>query len=99
MTAAVIRYRVDLDTGETISREVVGEKEIADGDYLRTMSRLVTGMDPDELADKLEVRFNRKGDLNGKGTEEAEGVYTGRGRDLLLHGVLGGSADRTRGLA
>lgn len=99
MTAAVIRYRVDLDTGETISREVVGEKEIADGDYLRTMSRLVTGMDPDELADKLEARFDRKGDQNGKGTEEAEGVYTGRGRDLLLHGVLGGSADRTRGLA
>ncbi len=99
MTAAVIRYRVDLDTGETISREVVGEKEIADGDYLRTMSRLVAGMDPDDLADNLEARFNRKGDQNGKGETDEAGIPAGGGRDLLLHGVLGGSADRTRGLA
>ena len=53
MTAEIIRHRVSLKTGKTISRETIGETEIADGEYLKAMSIAVTGMRLDELCEKI----------------------------------------------
>lgn len=59
MTAEIIRHRVSLKTGKTISRERIGETEIADGEYLKAMSIAVTGMRLDELCERI-----KEGDQN-----------------------------------
>ena len=70
MTCDIIRLTVSLKTGETIARGKVGEKDIAEDDYLRAMSRAVTGMDIDTLAEKTEAYL--------KETKHGTGTDTGR---------------------
>lgn len=63
MTAKIIRLTVDLATGETISREEAGEKEIAEKDYLEGMAAVMCGRKFDTLAEKVgEKYYNIKGD-------------------------------------
>jgi len=65
MTAKMIRLTVDLATGETISREEAGEKEIAERDYLEGMSAVMCGKKFETIAEKVgEKYYNIKGDQN-----------------------------------
>ena len=61
MTATIIRCRVNLKTGETVSREAVGKKEIDETDWLKAMSIVATGMSLDRLCDEIEKRKETKG--------------------------------------
>ena len=63
MTAKIVRRVVDLSTGETISREEAGEREIAEKDYLEGMAAVMCGMKFDTLAEMVgEKYYNIKGD-------------------------------------
>lgn len=65
MTAKMIRLTVDLATGETISREEAGEREIAEKDYLEGMSAVMCGSKFETIAEKVgEKYYNIKGDQN-----------------------------------
>jgi len=65
MTAKMIRLTVDLATGETISREEAGVKEIAEKDYLEGMSAVMCGEKFETIAEKVgEKYYNIKGDQN-----------------------------------
>lgn len=63
MTARVIRLTVDLATGETISREEAGEREIAEKDYLNGMSAVMCGKKFETIAEMVgEKYYSIKGD-------------------------------------
>lgn len=63
MTAKMIRLTVDLATGETISREEAGEREIVEKDYLEGMSAVMCGSKFETIAEKVgEKYYNIKGD-------------------------------------
>lgn len=63
MTAKMIRLTVDLATGETISREEAGEREIAEKDYLEGMAAVMCGSKFDTIAGKVGERYyNIQGD-------------------------------------
>lgn len=65
MTARVIRLTVDLATGETISRDEAGEREIAERDYLEGMAAVMCGSKFETIAERVgEKYYNIKGDQN-----------------------------------
>lgn len=69
MTAKIIRLTVDLATGETISREKAGEREIAEKDYLEGMSAVMCGRKFETIAKKVgESYYNIKGDQSWTST-------------------------------
>lgn len=57
MICDIVRYTVELQTGETVSRETIGRAEIAERDYMRAISRIVTGMSMDDLASYIEANL------------------------------------------
>lgn len=72
MTSKMIRLTVDLATGETISREEAGEREIAEKDYLEGMSAVMCGSKFETIAEKVgEKYYNIKGDQKWTSTSRS----------------------------
>ena len=77
MTATIIRRRVDLKTGETVSREAVGEKEIDERDFMEVFSICATGMRLDRLCDAIErIRKETNNDHNDHDHRHGDGRQT-----------------------
>ena len=63
MTAKMIQLTVNLATGETISREEAGEREIAEKDYLEGMAAVMCGSKFEIIAERVgEKYYYIKGD-------------------------------------
>lgn len=77
MTAKMIRLTVDLATGETISREEAGEKEIAEKDYLEGMAAVMCGSKFETIAERVgEKYYNIKGDQDKWTSTSRSSVWT-----------------------